>query len=102
MDGASVAADNRIPVDVNKEYTYSFDAMSENGGGKIYGAIFCYDIDNNSIDADKVLFIPGSTTTLAQDLKAGDTYVYLTSAAGFDRGASGTNINGTYSRKLIF
>ena len=43
------------------------------------------------------MYVPGSTTTLAQNLKNGDTIVYFTDVSGFKN-----NYNGNYSRHLIF
>lgn len=74
--------------------------MSENGDARLYGVFYCYDIDDNAITATDILYVNGSTTTLAQDLKSGDTYVYLTDVSGFD--PNGTDVNGAYSRSLIF
>ena len=92
--------DEFIPIDGNSIYEFSFDAISESGDARLYGVFYCYDIDNNAITASDILYINGSTTTLAQDLKSGDTYVYLTDVSGFD--PNGVDVNGAYSRSLIF
>lgn len=92
--------DEFIPVDQSQVYRVSFDALSADGDARLYCCLMCYDIDGNNIDSDKVMFVAGSLTTLAQDLKAGDTKIYLTDVSGFD--PNGKDVNGAYSRKVIF
>jgi len=55
-----------------------------------------YDIDKNQITVNNVMFRSGSTTTLAQDVNNGDTVIYLTSVAGFERSTTTT-----YRKSLI-
>lgn len=86
-----------MPVDVSQTYEVSYYARSSSTTSKIYDYLAMYDIDKNEIKSEYVMFISGSTTTLAQDLKNGDTKVYLTSVTGFN-----TALTPTYQRGLIF
>ena len=88
--------DERFPVDTSKTYEVAFDIMSEEPGAKAMAMLTFYDIDKNGISVQMVSYYDGSTTTLANDLKNGDTKVYLTSAAGFQ------NTTASYQRSLIF
>ena len=72
-----------ISVDVSKTYELSYYIKSTSRQSVMYDFIDCYDIDKNRIIVENVTYIPGSLTTLAQDLKKGDTIVYLTDASGF-------------------
>lgn len=74
-----------MSADTSKEYTAEFDVMSDGEGSaaKMYGCLYFYDADKNNISIVMVSFIPGSTTTLARELKSGDTVVYLEDASGF-------------------
>jgi len=59
-----------------------------------------FDVDNLVISAPHHMWVTGSLTTLAQDLKPGDTTVYLTSAANWYNG--GTAGVSTHLRSFIF
>lgn len=85
-----------IPVDVSDTYELSYYIKCDTENIRHYDWITMYDIDKLEIGDGQVMYVPGSTTTLSQDLKNGDTVVYLTSVAGFK------TYNGNYSRKLIF
>ncbi|WP_277617875.1 hypothetical protein [Paracholeplasma manati] len=62
--------------------------------------IGCYDVDNLPINASHHMYRANTLTTLAQELKPGDTVAYLTSAANWDNtGTAGTN---THLRSFIF
>jgi hypothetical protein len=56
-----------------------------------------YDSDNNSITADNHMYLPNTLTTLAQDLKNGDTIAYLTSTANWK--TTGATVD---QKKFIF
>jgi|GEM_PF-2650591 len=75
-------------VSTNNTYTFSFDAKSLLGTGTMYSFIMFYDVDKNTITAPNHMYHPGSTTTLAKDLKAGDTVIYLTDASGWSTSVS--------------
>ncbi len=75
--------DEYFPVNPANEYTFSLDAKSANGVGRLYSMLMFYDVDKKEINAGTHIHNAASTTTLARDLKAGDTTIYLTSAAGW-------------------
>lgn len=95
--GTSRDTDEFIPVDVSQKYVLSYYIKSSNASARYYDMLVMYDIDKNVIGSRQVMFIPGSTTTLAKELKNGDTTVYLTSASGFN-----TTTTFSYQRGLIF
>lgn len=75
--------EEKFPIDPSAEYIVSCDAISEDGTAKAYGCVLTYDVDGLSIDATHVGYVAGSLTTLARELKSGDTTVYLTDVSGF-------------------
>ncbi len=89
--------DEFMPVDVSQTYEISYYAKSSSSTSTLYDYLAMYDIDKLEIGASHIMWIAGSTTTLAQELKNGDTKVYLASVAGFNQSASAT-----YQRGLIF
>ena len=89
--------DEYIPVDVNQTYKFSYYIKSSNASARYYDYVSMFDIDKNNIQASHVMWIEGSTTTLAKELKNGDTKVYLTSVAGFN-----TSTTHNYQRGLTF
>lgn len=89
--------DEYIPVDVNQTYKFSYYIKSSNDSARYFDYVSMYDIDKNNIQASNVMWIEGSTTTLAKELKKGDTKVYLTSVAGFN-----TSTTYNYQRGLTF
>lgn len=94
---ASVMCDEYIPVDAAKQYLFSYWIKTSNPAAKYYDFVACYDIDKFIIKTCHVKWIPGSTTTLAKELKNGDTVVHLKSTAGFNKTATEY-----YRRGLIF
>lgn len=80
---ATYATDEYFPVNPTNEYTFSLDAKSSKGVGRLYSMLMFYDADKREISAGTHLHNAASTTTLAKDLKAGDTVVYLTSTNGW-------------------
>lgn len=91
------AIDELIPVNVSNAYKLSYWIKGNNADVSFWDMLMMYDIDKNIIIADHVKWIDGSTTTLTQELKNGDTVVHLTSVAGFD-----TTTTDSYKRGLIF
>ena len=75
--------DEFFPVNPTDEYVLNFDLMSKNGLGKMYSFISFYDADKNEINVKNHVHNAASATTLARDLKKGDTLVYLTDASGW-------------------
>lgn len=95
--GTNRTNDEYIPVDTSSAYMLSYWIKSSNASARYYDYIGCYDIDKKVIAAYNVMWVSGSTTTLAKDLKPGDTKVYLTSIAGFNK-----NLTNYWNRGFIF
>jgi hypothetical protein len=91
--------DEIIPVDVNRTYKLSLAAKANPYvGAKYYIGIGEYDADGLVISASNHMYFANTLTTLAQDLKIGDTKVYLTSAANWNNTAGSL----THYRTFIF
>lgn len=86
-----------LPININETYKLSYYMKNSQTSISNYDYLAMYDIDKHEIFAEHVMYIDGSTTTLAQELKNGDTVVYLTSAEGFN-----TSLTGNHNRGLIF
>ena len=82
--GNGVETDEFFPISANNEYTFSFDVKSKNGLAQMYSMLIFYDVDKLKITANNSIYLAGSTTTLARDLKTGDTVIYLTDTSGWD------------------
>lgn len=95
--GNIVVCDEFIPVDTASKYLFSYWIKTSNASARYHDFIASYDIDKKSIYSANIMWIAGSTTTLAKELKNGDTVIYLTSAAGFD-----TTTTEYYHKGLIF
>lgn len=89
--------EEKFPIDPSSEYIVSCDAISADGTAKAYGCVYNYDIDGNTIEASHIGYVEGSLTTLARELKTGDTKVYLTDVSGFM-----TTTNASHQRSLRF
>lgn len=74
-----------IPVSSSRRYRFSCEFRVTNDDGKngFYFAFYPYDNNNfnSAIEIASVYRIAGTPTTLAQDLKSGDTTVVLTDAS---------------------
>lgn len=79
----ALVSDEIIPVDIDKNYTLSMNLKSSNDLATYYVGFQEFDVDYKPILSSYVMYIPGSTTTLAKDLKKGDTVVYLNDLSGF-------------------
>lgn len=97
--GRSLFSDEIIPIDPTQAYMVSAMIKSSDATLKMSLGFAPYDIDGNLIIDDNYLYLAGSLTTLAQDLKPGDTTVYLASAAGWDNTTSSTD---NTQRRLMF
>lgn len=99
FDGINGAptCDEYIPVDTSSKYLFSYWIKNNNKDAKYYDMVTMYDIDKFIISAYNVMFIAGSTTKLAKDLKNGDTVVYLEDASGFK-----PNLLNVWNRGLTF
>lgn len=90
--------DERFPVDITKRYRFEFDAKSKDNTARHYSFLNFYDVDGNAITASTHMYMPNTLTTLAQELKNGDTVVYLTSLTNWNVNTS----TRTYQRGFIF
>ena len=73
--------DEFFPVSATEQYLLSYDVRAETTDSELpilYSYVNMYDIDKNEIIYGNVHYPDGTMTTLAQELKAGDTTVYLT------------------------
>jgi hypothetical protein len=71
-------------INPNCEYTLSLDIKSLNGLSIFYAFVDFYDVDKKLISAGHHIYYKGSTTTLAKELKQGDTVIYLTDSSGWN------------------
>ena len=95
---ANLENDDYIYVDTSRKYQISFDAKSNNTTSTYYAGFRYYDINLNEIFGYNTTYIGGSMTTLKQDLKPGDTTVYLNDVSGFQVSSS----TPTHQLGLIF
>lgn len=79
----SLFSDEFFPINPKNKYKISIDAKTQSGLSKLYSFLSFYDVDKKEINVKTHVHLAASTTTLAQDLKAGDTVIKLTSAAGW-------------------
>ena len=91
-----ITTDEYMPVDISTSYNFSYYIKTNSASAKYYSFLDMYDIDKNTILYQHVTWISGTTTTLAADLKAGDTTVKLTSVANW------IDSQHTYQRGFIF
>lgn len=90
-----------MPVDISQSYKLNY-AVKNTTSTSTYDLLNMYDIDGNLINKGNADFVAGTTTTLAQDLKDGDTKVYLTNiSSDWHTGQPGTT-GAIYYRGLIF
>ena len=80
----NIQTDEYIPVDVSQKYTLSYWIKSSSSTAVYFDFLGMYDIDKNVIVSEHIMWIPGSTTVLTQDLNNGDTVVHLQSVSGFN------------------
>lgn len=90
-----------MPVNPDLNYRFRYYAKGNPfvSGMRIYGYVVCYDSDGRSISPTHTMYYPNTLTTLATELKNGDTTVRLTSAANWNNGGGASN---THTRTLIF
>jgi hypothetical protein len=90
--------DEFMPVDPARKYLMRFQAKQKGtAGAYAYAYLSPYDAFGNIISPQFYVFQNNTTTTLAVDLKPGDTTITLTSAANWNN-AAGT---ATWNRSLI-
>ena len=80
----TISSDEFFPINPSKNYLLSFDMMSLNNLSTMYAFIDFYDVDKKRIGAGNHMYRPNTLTTLKQDLKDGDTIVYLTDASNWE------------------
>lgn len=90
-----------MPVNPDLNYRFRYYAKGSPfvSGMRIYGYVVCYDSDGRSISPTHTMYYPNTLTTLAAELKNGDTTVRLTSAANWNNAGGASN---THTRTLIF
>jgi hypothetical protein len=83
--GYTAVTDELIPFDPTKNYKLSYQTRETIAGSvsKQYAFIAPFDAANLSITTQNYMWVTGTTTTLAADLKPGDTTIKLTSAANW-------------------
>ena len=81
---ANTKNDEYIPVDISNKYTLSYYIKTDNENARYYDMLLMYDVDKKIINATNIMWMNGSTTKLAKDLKKGDTVVYLEDVSGFN------------------
>jgi len=88
-----------IAVDPNKFYdmTFAYRQVSGDGARQFYSFIAPYDVDKLQIQPYHYMEQAGTRTTLAADLKPGDTTAQLTSAANWNNAAGSS----TWLRSII-
>lgn len=77
---------DKMPVNPYMKYRLSamFKYEKVNATTTMFAGINSYDVDGNEIDFSNAYHYGNTVTTLAQDLKIGDTKVYLTSLSGWN------------------
>lgn len=95
---STIDSDLFIPIDTTKKYRMSIDIASIPDTESIYNFMFLkfFDIDKQQIKVYHYKYFSNSTTTLARDLKKGDTEIYVTDLSGF------TQQSQYYNRAIIF
>ena len=76
---------DKIPVNPYMKYRLSamFKYEKVNSASQFYSGMVSYDVDGNEIVYANAYHYGNTVTTLARDLKIGDTKVYLTSLSGW-------------------
>lgn len=91
-----------IPIDPTKKYKFSLKARQTVPGtgsaNTLYGALAPHDAFGMAIFPYHYMYQANTTTTLAADLKPGDTVMQLTSAANWNNAAGAS----THLRSAIF
>ena len=101
LSGVNIGiGDEFIAVEPNRKYLFSYQAKQKASGvvANIYGFIAPYDIDKLQIQPVYYMAQANTLTTLAADLKPGDTVMQLTSAANWNNAGGAAN---THLRSMI-
>lgn len=70
--------DEFFAINPLNHYALTFDVKSLLGKGTMYSMLVFYDADKKEIQATNHMYVANTLTTLARDLKQGDTVIYLT------------------------
>ena len=92
-----VMLDEYVPLMGGVDYRLEFDLKSQNGRATAYSLMRFYDADKLTIVSSQIMFVPGTLTTLTQDLAPGDTVVHLADLSGW----STNNTSATHQRGFI-
>ncbi|MFC1638695.1 hypothetical protein ACFL26_00285, partial [Patescibacteria group bacterium] len=97
-DNAVVQSDELIPVDGDKTYEMSLWAKSTTyvAGNHAYFGVVPYDVEGLSVLPYYYMRLPNTDTTLAVELKPGDSTITLTDASNWDNASAGT-----YRRQIL-
>jgi len=91
-------SDEIIPIDLSKTYKLSLWAKTNPAvGAKHYLGVVPFDTDGQQILTEHFMYLNSTLSTLTQDLKDGDTVVYLDNVLNWSN-ATGAN---SYQRKFI-
>ncbi|NNG20489.1 hypothetical protein HJ590_13120 [Naumannella sp. ID2617S] len=95
--------DEMIPFDPSKRYRFSFQARQRVPGvaSRAFGLLAPHDQWGQQIQPYTYMFHPNTTTTLAADLKDGDTVIRLTSAANWYGASAKPAGANTHQRSMI-
>lgn len=91
-------SDNFFPVNPTLRYSFELDAMSSKEKAVMYSFLDFYDVDKKQIIDSNHMYVSNTLTTLAKDLKNGDTVVYLTDMTNWLTSGG----NGIFTRGFIF
>ena len=87
-----LSGDDYIYVDTSRKYQISADFKSNNTNASFFVGFSSYDLELNEITPMNVMYVEGSLTSLKQDLKNGDTIIYLNDVSGFQNSTSSSQL----------
>ena len=96
-----IAFDKKFPVGAGQRYRISGYARTLSGEGLLYVGIRYYNAYDSAIGVANFMWDPDRTTTLARDLKIGDTEIHLTDSTGWP-GTPGTPDVATYRSAIVW
>lgn len=93
-ENARRTSDIYVPVDIEKKYELGATVKTNNTTTVVYMGFEPYDIDKKTMIAPNYIYIANTLTTLARDLKNGDTYIYLTDMTNWNTTTTATHQHG--------
>lgn len=96
-NGTTILSSNNVPIDIENSYQMDLTVRSNNPLTRYYFGFVESDIDKNTIFKYHISTLNNTFTTLAQDLKNGDEYIYLTDMSNWNNTATQK-----YQRGFIF